>query len=111
MGTNFYIKKTKPRIVYDCYHIAKTSCGWKPSFEAYTPVGDWDERPSIHSVADIKTLVDSGEFVIVDEYEDEYDWNGFTERVLEYEDEFNNRQHRGAFKDPQGYEFLSCEYS
>lgn len=111
MGTNFYIQRTKPREVYDEYHIAKTSGGWLPSFEAYTPCGEWDERPAVHSVSDIKTLVESGDYVIIDEYDTEYDWDGFTERVLEFGDDFHNRSHHPDFKDPQGYEFLCCEYS
>lgn len=110
MGTNFYIKRMKPREVFDEYHIAKTSCGWLPSFQAYTPCGEDDERPAVHSVADIKALVDSGEYTIIDEYDEEYDWNGFTERVLEYGDEVNNRTHHPYYKDPQGYEFLTYDY-
>lgn len=110
MGTNFYIKRTKPRLVYDEYHIAKTSCGWLPSFQAYTPFGDSDERPSVHSVADIKTLVDGGDYVIVDEEGEEYDWKRFTKRVLEFGDDFHCRSHHPDFKDPQGYEFLTCDY-
>lgn len=111
MGTNFYIKRTKPREVYDEYHIAKTSCGWLPSFEAYTPFGEGDKRPAVHSVADIKTLVDSGDYIIVDEYDDECDWDEFTKLVLEHGSEFNSRTHHPDYKDPQGYEFLRYEYS
>lgn len=111
MGTNFYIRKTKPLEVYDEYHIAKTSCGWLPSFQAYTPCGEWDERPSIHSVSDIKALVDSGDFVIVDECDEVYDWDGFTKRVLEFGNDFHCRSHHPDFKDQQGYEFISCDYS
>lgn len=111
MGTNFYIKRTKPREVFDEYHIAKTSCGWLPSFQAYTPYGEDDKRPAVHSVADIKMLVDSGEYIIIDEYDDEYDWEAFTDRVLEFGDDFNNSSHHPDFKDNQGYEFIKADYS
>lgn len=111
MGTNFYIRKTKLREVYDEYHIAKTSCGWLPSFQAYTPYCKWDERPSIHSVSDIKKLVDEGSYTIVDEYGDEYNWKDFTERVLEFGSDSNNRSHHPDFRDSEGYEFIIADYS
>ena len=110
MGTNFYIRKTMPRGVYDKYHIAKTSCGWLPSFQAYTPYSEWAERPSIKSASDIKNLVDGGSYTIVDEYGDEYDWEAFTERVLEFGDAYNNRSHHPDFKDSEGYEFIKTDY-
>lgn len=91
MGTNFYIgtadKEAKniyfgwnyeltdePTWLYQ-QHIAKTSMGWLPSFE---------ESQSIHSVADIKKLYDTGKFVIYDEYGDYYTWEEFDKRVLQH---------------------------
>lgn len=91
MGTNFYIG-TADKEARDTYfglnyeltdtptwlyeqHIAKTSMGWLPSFE---------ESRSIHSVADIKKLYDTGKFVIYDEYGTYYTWEEFDERVLKF---------------------------
>ncbi len=91
MGTNFYIgtadKEARdeyfglnyeltdtPTWLYE-QHIAKTSMGWLPSFE---------ESRSIHSVADIKKLYDTGKFVIYDEYGTYYTWEEFDERVLKF---------------------------
>jgi len=91
MGTNFYIG-TADKAARDTYfglnyeltdtptwlyeqHIAKTSAGWLPSFE---------ESRSIHSVADIKKLYDTGKFVIYDEYGTYYNWEEFDERVLKF---------------------------
>lgn len=91
MGTNFYVgtadKEARdqyfgfqyeltdtPTWLYE-QHIAKTSMGWLPSFE--------DSR-SIHSVADIKKLYDTGKFVIYDEYGQYYTWEEFDERVLKF---------------------------
>ena len=91
MGTNFYIG-TADKEARDTYfglnyeltdtptwlyeqHIAKTSAGWLPSFE---------ESRSIHSVADIKKLYDTGKFVIYDEYGTYYNWKEFDERVLKF---------------------------
>lgn len=91
MGTNFYLF-TQDRAIKDCFysarweltdtpdfgyelHIAKTSCGWLPLFEAS---GD------IRSVKDIKSIYDTGEFKIFDEYGTEYNWDEFKERVLQF---------------------------
>ena len=56
-------------------HIAKTSCGWLPLFQAHE---------KLYSVRDFKAAYDTGEFKIFDEYGTEYDWEGFDERVLKF---------------------------
>ena len=76
MGTNFYLQKKKPRLVYDLIHIAKTSAGWQPLFECH--------EGEIESVSQLKTAYDSGEYTIVDEYGDEYTWDEFDKRVLQW---------------------------
>lgn len=57
------------------WHIAKTSAGWLPLFQAHD---------KIKSVADIKTAYQTHNFAIVDEYNTEYTWEEFTERVLKF---------------------------
>ena len=114
MGTNFYLRRKEPRIVYDEYHIAKTSGGWRPSFEAYTPWDyDYDRRPQVHSVEDIKDLANNGDFTIVDEYGDEYTWDEFVERVLKHcpegQSHYPGKSYR-VYKDKDGYEFNDFEY-
>lgn len=91
MGTNFYLF-TKNKAMAQKYapysysltdepdfgyeiHIAKTSMGWLPLFQSHE---------ELYSVRDFKAAYDTGEFKIFDEYGDEYDWDGFTERVLEF---------------------------
>jgi len=152
MGTNFFIG-TSDKEARDTYfgwhyeltdeptwlyerHIAKTSGGWLPLFEA---------SYSINSVADIKKLYDTGKFVIYDEYGDYYTWEEFDKRVLqhnggvlgaiprekidvdpnlEYYDsnlpEYRPISHfeyadglfaYDYFKDPEGYEFTNHEFS
>ena len=151
MGTNFYIgtadKEARdeyfgwkyeltdtPTWLYE-QHIAKTSMGWLPSFEA---------SYSIHSVADIKKLYDTGKFVIYDEYGTYYNWEEFDGRVLKFnggvlgvaprekiEKDINSpywdcdlpdyrpishfeyargRYASDYFKDPEGYEFSRHEF-
>lgn len=91
MGTNFYLYTRKrelrntlgrkavftraPSCGYEL-HIAKTSCGWKPLFE---------EHENIHSVADIKNIYESSDLIqIFDEYGNEYDWDEFVDRVVQF---------------------------
>ena len=152
MGTNFYLgtsdKETRdtyfgwryeltdtPTWLYE-QHIAKTSIGWLPLFEA---------SHSIQSVADIKKVYDTGKFIIYDEYGTEYNWEEFDERVLKFSggvlgaiprkkiandpnspywdrdlpdyrpiSHFEYAQGRYAseyFRDPEGYEFSRHEFS
>jgi len=75
MGTNYYLRKAKPRTVYDQMHMCKTSVGWTVHFQDSddgwadeAPVPDEDVVPSFHSVSDIRRLLESGEWVIADEY-------------------------------------------
>lgn len=92
MSTNFYmITKNKeqaqryapysyeltdePYFGYEI-HIAKTSAGWLPLFQAH--------KNGIDSVAEYKNAYDTGEFRIYDEYGCEYNWNAFDARVLKH---------------------------
>lgn len=154
MGTNFYFfsddkskvqtwfgdeeyKLTdKPRFGY-LIHVAKTSCGWLPLFQAHE---------HIRSVADMKRLYDTGDIEIYDEYEGFYDWDMFEQRVLRFnggvagvepltpynQDDLlewlvdrdmpdhtpvshfeyaHGRYNDSYFKDPEGYEFDTREFS
>lgn len=121
MGTNFYLRKKKPRLVHDEIHIAKTSWGWKPTFEQH--IGE------IESVKQLKTAYDSGEYTIVDEYGDVYTWEEFDDRVLkwaehqrkhdfepidhvEYERENPDRYLPPmSYHDEDGYDFCTREFS
>ena len=86
MGTNFYMMtKNKKNNLGDkqsledtfgwgySIHIAKTSAGWPPIYE---------EHKNIKCVNDIKTVCDSDQCIIYDEYYDIYDWKKFVKRVV-----------------------------
>lgn len=91
MGTNFYImtKRKEARDKYFGYnyeltdepdwgyeqHVAKTSCGWLPSF---------DGSGCFKSIRELKEIYDSGMFILYDEYGDTYSWEEFDERVLQF---------------------------
>lgn len=138
MGTNFYLA-TKNRDLRDEYfgnnfiltdipdwgyeiHIAKTSCGWKPLFQAHPD--------AFKSVAELKALYESGGFVIYDEYQKIYNWESFVERVVNWnKDPFKLHDGRLGpishfdkdvldpywskyyYKDPDGYEFVTRDFS
>lgn len=92
MGTNFYMitknKELAQRYAPYSYelidspyfgykiHVAKTSCGWLPLFQAH--------KNGIDSVVEYKTAYDTGEFRIYDEYGCEYNWDAFDVRVLKH---------------------------
>lgn len=92
MGTNFFLFSKNKALVqkYAPYsyeltdepdfgyeiHIAKTSCGWLPLFQAH--------NDGILSVRQYKEAYDTGEFKIFDEYGTEYNWEEFDKRVLQF---------------------------
>lgn len=69
-----YARTETPYVGYQI-HIAKTSAGWLPLFEAHK---------GLTSIDDLYMIYRSGDFEIYDEYGTLYDWNGFTERVLKF---------------------------
>lgn len=84
MSTGWYIRKLKPRTVYDKFHIAKTmahktviekykngSDGWLANMSLDLDI-DSDPRPSVYGMYDIRRLIVSGEYELVDEYGESY---------------------------------------
>lgn len=73
MGTNFYLRRVKPREVHDLMHIAKRSAGWvihfQDSSDGYAePRDEAPDPPEFRSVAEIRDLLESGEWQLADEY-------------------------------------------
>lgn len=100
MGTNFYIRRTKPVLCFPEFHIAKRSFGWKPLHQANTYAEDAfsfeTERPVINSREDIRRYVDSGEWEIVDEYGTEHTYDEFLSYLddnFEYETDETRATH------------------
>lgn len=118
MGTNFYLQSRIPRQVYDRYHVAKTSWGWRPLFQENPETDercyeDYDEQLEISSVADFKAAYDTGNYAIVDEYGEEYAWEEFESRVLQWCPD--GKVHEGSYDypvhiDENGYEFMADEF-
>jgi len=93
-------------------HLAMTSGGWVPLFQAHKKVS---------SVADIKRIYEDGGFKIVDAYGKEYDWQAFEKRVVDFghvwegahshlEYEKNSQYRHMYFRDEEGYEFSREEF-
>lgn len=119
MSTNFYMFTKKkelkpffgsklelvdePDFGYEL-HIAKTSAGWQPLFEAHE---------QIRSVADLKMLYDKGGVQILDEYGKEYTWPEFEERVVNFGNERNWRTAQNHDQPPSTFsgcnEFISVD--
>ena len=139
MGTNFYMMTADKDAAIEWFcnyydmtdfptcgysiHIAKTSCGWRPHFQAHQ---------RIHSVNDIKIVYGTGKFTIYDEYGEIYTWDEFKKRVIDWNKDnpdvnvhVNPDRSNPNFKDiygyyysdsreflsADGYEFSTCEFS
>ena len=80
-------------------HIAKTSAGWKPLFQA-------NER--FNSMDDLWEILRFGNHIVVDEYDGIYDLDKFVKRVLKHCPD--GKSHSNTFKDVYGYEFTRNEF-
>lgn len=90
MGTNFYIRRVKPRVVHDEMHIAKRSWGWVIHFQDSTAgwqhtYPDYEDRPpSFRSVREIRALLETGEYQLADEYDNT--WEPGEESLNEFDE-------------------------
>ena len=110
MGTNFYIM-TKFKEARDKYfgwnyeltdtpdwgyqqHVAKTSCGWLPLF---------DGSGCFKSIRELKSIYDTGDFILCDEYGTIYTWEEFDKRVLQFNGGVSGvQQKEEIIQDPSG---------
>lgn len=121
MSVNYYIRKVDPIEVRPEFHIGKRSYGWKPLFETYhsdmpytygVDVG----RPYIDRVSDIKALVESGEWEIIDEYDEVVTYEQFIDHMdTDYDVETERKSHMGvglgAYCGIDGREYTDEEFS
>lgn len=91
MGTNYFFFTRNKEVVLKYFgrsyelvdipefgyeiHVAKTSSGWLPLFQAYH---------NCRSVEDLLTAYKSGEFRIYDEYGEDLSWEDFVKTVLSH---------------------------
>lgn len=113
MGVNYYLRASKPRLVFDEYHIAKVSAGWRPHFQDSEDAlnaprsEDEPQAPSYHSVADIRNLIRSGDYTIVDEEGEEApDPEAELDAIAAWcPDGRDPSLGGGDYLDPEGYRF------
>lgn len=126
MGTNYFIRSTKPRMVYDTFHIGKTSAGWEMHFQdsrSQAIKDEWCHIPAPHydSAKDIQDLLESEEYQLVDEYGNS--WNPGEESsekfqlLMELRDEKQVNHGPGKyivdaqdFRDEEGYWFSTYDF-
>jgi len=101
IGTNFYLRNNEGELT----HIAKTSSGWKPLFQAHK---------LFSSIKHLRWYWDNTNEEIVDEYGNEYKWKEFTDRVINFADDVNFQTHIGLheryFSDEGGYEWTYDDF-
>lgn len=119
MSVNFYLRRTKPILCFPEFHIGKRSYGWKPLYQANDKDMDvysfMTQRPQVRSVDDIAAAVESGEWEIVDEYGDVYEYGDFRKRMdAMMENEGSMETHVGlattVYTDGRGNELDRCDF-
>jgi len=90
-------------------HMAKTSCGWKPIFQKTDKYSSLKEMKKFY-------FDNISDYVIKDEYGDEYSWDDFVERVVDFaKDDLEAKCHsevgRDCYLDDDGYCFIRGEFS
>lgn len=130
MSTDFYLRLKRPLIVEtkDPYtgkvlkkegdnlelQIGLRSGGWQPLFYAYSHPAEGSFEPVIKRVQDIRNLLASGKWEVVDEYRTVYTAAEFEEALVKWgqrQEAFPHpRFHSsvgnyGYFFDKEGYEF------
>lgn len=56
---DIYLRRARPRMVYEQIHLCKCSWGWRTT---------WQASALVRSVADARALIESGRYVVMDEY-------------------------------------------
>ena len=73
MGTNYYLRRRVEE--YQRFHVCKASYGWRTlwqtSDDAWEPPTAPSDAPIYHSVQEIRDLLATGDWELVDEYGDE----------------------------------------
>ena len=90
MGCNWYLQSKKPQYVYPKLHLTKISWGWLPLWQIHEQGYDYDNdcddpfAPPIHSIEDIKELVESGDWELISEEQEKLNWDEFEKQVVQW---------------------------
>ena len=123
MGTNFYLRRKQPTI-RQTVHIGKRSWGWKFHWDSCDETNyprwcdedpDWEDAKSLpHSITcveDIRAYLRTGDWELVDEYNEVHeDWEAEIEGFVNWDggrDAWNERHPdepvEWELKEPSGY--------
>ena len=112
MGTNYYAVRNRPS-TERAIHIGKSSFGWK--FLFHETSDPWHEPPiEWHTYEQVyewlrKNVVETEEFVIMDEYDREVSFDEFIAMVEDKQSE-NNPEDFKYNKNVGGYRFMDGEF-
>ena len=75
MSTGFYIRRTKPTLTFPEFEVAMRSGGTTRITDDGDTMWHFDDatRPVVRSIDDLVRLVDSGEWELIDEYDEPVD--------------------------------------
>lgn len=101
---NWYNYMHLMEIDYPQLHICKISCGWKPLFET---------SKFYSSVQELKDFYNKNKdrIIIKDEYGEELEIDVLFKIIDDRYKDINNQEHENAYKDKQGYEWVSHNFS
>lgn len=117
MGTNYYVVKSKPTITSPI-HIGKSSMGWLFCFERHNDT--WNDPPVIWNTFNQvkawlrKYVEETGEYVIIDEYDEIHSVEDFLELVDSKQKDPHCKSNPDNFaysSNIDGYRFTDREFS
>ena len=109
MGTNYYAVKKKPSLYNRTIHIGKSSAGWlflfhdNDEFHTYPQFKKW-----------LENNVDTGEYILLDEEEQEITTNKLLEIIDKKQNDSHNLNNPDNFinaKNVDGYRFTDGDFS
>lgn len=114
MGTNYYVVPNRPSVT-EPIHIGKSSMGWMFLFhEVNEPY--WDVPVVWHSYEEVvnwlqKYIVDSCDYVIIDEYDEIIPPSDFIKMVEQKQEHFKDNPDNFTYcKNVNGYRFDDREF-
>lgn len=106
MGTNYYAVRNKLTVSEDAYiHIGKSSAGWKFLFHNCKYFHTFPEVEKF-----LKENVETGKYVILDEYNKKHSVNDFLKVVAEHQKTKNKEDFTYGVKNIDGYRFCEGEF-
>ena len=116
MGTNYYVVPNRPSIA-EPIHIGKSSMGWMFLFQdADEPSRDvpvvWHSFEELNEWLRTNVLHPSGEYVIMNEYDEIVSYHDFIDMVERKQEQFKDNPDNFTYcRNVNGYRFEEREFS